>query len=77
METAKTMTDSFTVSSGICCRLLSPGGDVLYQQGFTKDECAYLKGLPGEPPQCEGLHRYGLSQAERFGADMSTPAPLA
>lgn len=67
METAKTMTDSFAVSSGVRCRLLSPSGDVLYQQGAPEDECAYLKGLPGEPPQCEGLHCYGLSQAERFG----------
>lgn len=68
LNTAREMVDAFSLSCGICCRLLSNSGEVLYQQGSLEtDECAYLRGLPGEPPPCQDLHIRGLLQAERFG----------
>lgn len=67
MDTAKAMTDSLALCSGVCCRLFSAQGEVLYRQGNAGDECTFLKGIPGEPPRCENLHLYGMSQAKRFG----------
>lgn len=68
LNTAREMVDSFSFANGVCCRLLSESGEVLYQQGATEiNECDYLKSLPGEAPVCQNLHFRGLLQAERFG----------
>lgn len=68
LNTAREMADAFSLSSGICCRLLSDKGEILYQQGTSKvNECDYLRSLPGEVPVCQELHLRGLLQAERFG----------
>lgn len=62
------MVDAFSFSCGVCCRLLSAAGDVLYQQGAPEsNECDYLRSLPGQLPPCQDLHLRGLHQAERFG----------
>lgn len=67
MNIAREMVDSFHIASTIRCRLLDENGAVLYEHGESVDECAFLKGLPSEPPHCLGLHRRGISQASRFG----------
>lgn len=67
MEAAREMVDSFFFTSGICCRLMSDIGEVLYQQGGEVDECDFLRSLPGQPPECRELHLRGLYHAERFG----------
>lgn len=68
LTSAIEMTDAFSLSCGVCCRLLSSSGDVLYQQGAPEsNECDYLRSLPGQPPLCQDLHLRGLHQAERFG----------
>ena len=67
LDTAKAMTDSFALSAGIRCRLISAQGETLYQRGEPEDECAYLKALPGKPPLCADLHLRGVLQAERLG----------
>ena len=68
LKTAREMVDSFSLSCGIGCRLLSESGEVLYQQGTLEtNECDFLRSLPGEPPPCQRLHMQGLLQAERFG----------
>lgn len=68
LNTARDMTDAFSLSCGICCRLLSREGDVLYQQNAPEtNECEYLRTLPGQAPTCQSLHLQGLHQAERFG----------
>lgn len=67
LATAQEMVDSFSMSNGLGCRLLSDRGEVLYQQGIGTDECRFLKALPGEPPVCEGIHLKGMYQSERFG----------
>ena len=78
MNIAREMVDSFSIASGIRCRLLDSKGESLYQQGEPADECQFLKGLPGEPPSCENLHLRGMFQAERFGGRYiySCPAGL-
>lgn len=67
MNIARDMVDSFAYASTIRCRLLNNKGETLYQQGDPVDECQFLKGLPGEPPACDGLHLRGIFQAQRFG----------
>lgn len=68
LNTAREMVDSFSLSCGIGCRLLSESGEVLYQQGTLEtNECDFLRSLPGDPPPCQRLHVQGLLQAERFG----------
>ena len=68
LNTAREMVDSFSLSCGIGCRLLSESGEVLYQQGTLEtNECDFLRSLPGDPPPCQRLHMQGLLQAERFG----------
>lgn len=67
LETAKSMVDSFALTIGVRCRLLSPQGDTLYQRGAPEEECAYLRALPGVPPPCMDLHLRGVRQAERLG----------
>ena len=66
-KTARFMVDSFSLTAGVRCRLLSARGDTLYQCGTPEDECAYLKALPGPPPPCVELHLRGIRQAERLG----------
>lgn len=66
-EAARSMADSFALTAGIRCRLLSAQGDTLYQRGVPEDECAYLRALPGAPPPCADLHLRGVRQAERLG----------
>lgn len=62
------MVDAFSFTCGICCRLLSQSGELLYQQGALEvNECDYLRSLPGQAPVCRELHLRGLAQAERFG----------
>lgn len=68
LKTAVEMTDSFSFACGICCRVLSTTGDILYEQGAPEvNECDYLHNLPGKAPVCQDLHLRGLLQAERFG----------
>lgn len=68
LSTAIEMVDAFSLSCGICCRLLSSTGETLYQQGAPEqNECDYLRSLPGQAPACQDLHLRGLLQAERFG----------
>ena len=67
LETARLMADSFALTSGVRCRLMSIQGDTLYQRGAPEDECAYLKALPSTPPLCENLHLRGIRQAEQLG----------
>lgn len=67
LDTAKEMVDSFSLSNGIGCRLLSDRGDILHQQGVSTDECQFLKGLPSDPPPCESIHLRGMYESERFG----------
>ena len=68
LNAAREMVDSFSLSCGIGCRLLSENGDVLYEQGTQEtNECEFLRTLPGQAPPCQKLHLQGLSQAERFG----------
>lgn len=67
LNIAKEMVDSFAIASTIRCRLLDEKGALLYECGAVQDECAFLKGLPGEPPHCLDLHLRGISQASRFG----------
>lgn len=67
LEAAKAMADSFAMTAGVRCRLLSAQGEVLYQCGAPEDECGYLKSLPGLPPSCVDLHARGVRQAERLG----------
>ncbi len=68
VKTAREMIDAYSLSCGICCRLLSGTGETLYQQNAPEqDECAYLRSLPGQAPPCRELHIRGLFQAERFG----------
>lgn len=68
MSTAIEMVDAFSFSCGVCCRLLSAAGEVIYQQGAPEqNECDYLRSLPGQAPACQNLHLRGLLQAERFG----------
>ena len=67
LNIAKEMVDSFAIASTIRCRLLDEKGVLLYEYGAVQDECAFLKGLPGEPPHCLDLHLRGISQASRFG----------
>ena len=67
LDTAKAMADSFALTTGVRCRLLSAQGETLYQRGIPEDECAYLKALPGTPPPCEDLHLRGILQAEQLG----------
>lgn len=68
MKTAIEMSDAFFFACGVCCRVLSVSGDVMYQQGAPEtNECDFLRGIPGQPPACHDLHVRGLRQAERFG----------
>ena len=68
LKTAREMVDSFSFACGVCCRLLDPAGEILYQQGAPEtNECDYLRSLPGQAPTCRGLHLTALHQAERFG----------
>lgn len=67
LEAARSMADSFAMTAGVRCRLLSDRGEVLYQCGAPGDECGYLRSLPGPPPPCEDLHLRGIRQAERLG----------
>ena len=67
LNIAKEMVDSFAIASTIRCRLLDEKGALLYECGAVQDECAFMKGLPGEPPHCLDLHLRGISQASRFG----------
>lgn len=67
LETAQAMADSFALTTGVRCRLLSAQGDTLYQRGQPEDECAYLKALPSTPPPCVDLHLRGVRQAEQLG----------
>lgn len=68
LTTAIEMADAFSCACGICCRILSTNGELLYQQGAPEfNECDYLRDLPGQAPPCQGLHLRGLFQAERFG----------
>lgn len=67
LETAKAMADSFAMTTGVRCRLLSVQGKTLYQRGGPEDECAYLKSLPGTPPPCADLHLRGIICAEQLG----------
>lgn len=67
LKTACEMADSFSLASGICCRVLSHRGEILHSRGSVSDECEYLRSLPGTVPPCRELHFRGLLQAERFG----------
>ena len=67
LDTARAMTDSFALATGVRCRLLSAQGDTLYQCGVPEDECTYLKALPGAPPPCADLHLRGTIYAEQLG----------
>lgn len=68
LDTAIEMADSFSSACGVCCRLLSTAGSVIYQAGAPEThECDYLRSLPGQPPVCQELHLRSLLQAERFG----------
>lgn len=67
LDAARSMVDSFALTAGVRCRLLSARGERLYQRGAPEDECAYLKALPGMPPLCVDLHLRGVRQAEQLG----------
>lgn len=68
LNAAIEMVDAFHHVSGLCCRLLSVSGKVIYEQGAPpQNECAYLGDLPGPSPACCDIHVRGLFQAERFG----------
>lgn len=67
LEIAREMADSFSAAGGVCCRILSGRGEVLYRTDGSINECDYLRSLPGEAPVCRDLHFRGLSEARRFG----------
>ena len=67
LGTAKAMADSFALTTGVRCRLLSTQGEMLYQRGVPEDECTYLKALPGTLPLCVDLHLRGILYAEQLG----------
>ena len=67
LGTARAMADSFALTTGVRCRLLSARGEMLHQRGVPEDECTCLKALPGTPPPCVDLHPRGISYAEQLG----------
>ena len=67
-QISREMADSFAQSCGVCCRLISATGDILYEcREPSPNECNFLRSLPGQAPTCRGIHLNGIHQAERFG----------
>lgn len=70
MEAASEIVDSFALSCGVNCKLLSADGTLLHEKNLNGSVCAFCQKLlqvTGESSHCERVHLYGSYQAERFG----------
>lgn len=70
METGREMTDSFSFTGGIPCRLYSADGKIVYSRGMETDGCTVCRAMAraaGVDFKCEGTHKRAAKQAERFG----------
>jgi len=69
-DTARKMAESFTVSTGVSCRLYDSDGTLLYIHGKEQDSCVFCKtltSLTGRRVHCQQIHQHGALEAERFG----------
>ena len=70
LEAAREIVDSFALSCGVSCKLLSAEGGLLHEKCLNSSVCDFCRKLlraPGEDSRCERVHLYGAYQAERFG----------